>query len=466
MENLNGLSMSGARASPDKAIALLDAVKANSPPGADRHAFARVFRHAFQERKEHDSQALPVRRAGHENTDSTSNVPGFLVHGEGSRSVLRKYSERFSGKEAAAFPELVTQIPQQRYSLSERIYESSGFFARFDTPDSMERVTQGLIERVVERMSADNGKFSTALPWAESLPFEDIFVPQDVRGNKFGVEPKPNNLETAFVFQKGEGLTEHWAQRAVQLGEITQQTLLQLELAKTATESVASGGQTVAFQPANDLIPVPAIPDATNGQNDSASAMLSAGSKAFLENGLWRWSNPDKPADSPNSSLPDALFAGVLERVSLDQPPEITFATRAGQAGEQVFDQVVQGVRLACRAETGELQVSLKPEFLGRMMIRVISVEEHIRIEIRVENEIVRQVMQDNLADLQQRLAEKGLAFTQLSLLAEDMGYAAHGEPEWVTTPPLTTLGHGPETEQPEDISVPALQTNLIDYFV
>jgi flagellar hook-length control protein FliK len=69
--------------------------------------------------------------------------------------------------------------------------------------------------------------------------------------------------------------------------------------------------------------------------------------------------------------------------------------------------------------ESTEIVVHLKPAFLGKLSIRVVADEHGMRVEIQAENQVVRQVMQDNLADLQQRLSEKGLTLDQFSVFAE-----------------------------------------------
>jgi len=73
-----------------------------------------------------------------------------------------------------------------------------------------------------------------------------------------------------------------------------------------------------------------------------------------------------------------------------------------------------------------------------------------MRVEIRAENEMVRQVMQNNLADLQQRLSEQGLAFDQLNIFAET---GSHSQKE--PAEPLDAAVIGLETE-PEIAAEPA----------
>ena len=135
-----------------------------------------------------------------------------------------------------------------------------------------------------------------------------------------------------------------------------------------------------------------------------------------------------------------------------------------GLAYEDLADQLIQGVRIAQSSKSTEVLVRLKPDFLGRLTIRVLADEHGMRLEIRAENEAVRQVMQDNLADLEQRLAEKGLELSQFNILA-DTGRRSHQEEEWSFRPSHSP--HGTETEdsfEREGMQLTLTKRGIIDY--
>jgi flagellar hook-length control protein FliK len=109
--------------------------------------------------------------------------------------------------------------------------------------------------------------------------------------------------------------------------------------------------------------------------------------------------------------------------------------------------------------------VHLKPDYLGRVSIRAISDDHGIQVEIRAESEAVRQVMQDNLSDLRQWLADKDLAFSQLSVLA-DTGWHSQRQPEWAAE--QAPVAPEPEPDQAPEMAVeslPHIQSSIIDYF-
>jgi hypothetical protein len=185
---------------------------------------------------------------------------------------------------------------------------------------------------------------------------------------------------------------------------------------------------------------------------------------ALLGSRFLQWSRAEDPTNSAKVTPPIVPFDSVFQQISPEQlhQPE---ATHSALRAEPLFDQIVQSVRFAQYAETSELQIHLKPDFLGRLSIRVLSDHHGMHLEIKAENEMVRQVMQDNLTDLQQRLADKGFAFNQFSLLA-DTGWTARREPGRTFAPPSDGVQAAPQATA-EMLLEPAslLKSGAIDYF-
>jgi flagellar hook-length control protein FliK len=121
---------------------------------------------------------------------------------------------------------------------------------------------------------------------------------------------------------------------------------------------------------------------------------------------------------------------------------------------------------MAQHNEATEIVVHLKPDFLGRLSIRVLADDHVMRVEIRADNEAVRQVMQDSLADLQQRLSEKGFAFDQFNVLS-DAGSNPQREPQWELgglPVPLSNAASRPFEESPVEAVAPTAN-GVIDIF-
>ena len=150
----------------------------------------------------------------------------------------------------------------------------------------------------------------------------------------------------------------------------------------------------------------------------------------------------DEATNPARSVLPGTPVENAFPQIVPEQPPQQIAVHAVGTGRERLIDQIVQGVRMAQHGRATEVVVQLKPDFLGRLSIRVLVDDHGMRVEIRAENEMVRQVMQSNLADLQQRLSEQGLAFDQLNIFAET---GSHSQKE--PAEPLDAAVIGLETE-------------------
>jgi flagellar hook-length control protein FliK len=126
---------------------------------------------------------------------------------------------------------------------------------------------------------------------------------------------------------------------------------------------------------------------------------------------------------------------------------------------------LVQGVRIAHTTDGTEMHVQLKPEFLGKLSIRISSDIHGLHMEIKAENEAVRQIMQDTLPNLQQRLAEKGIGLNNLTLLA-DPNWTGGRRPEkaLIPSPPGASFRQESKATPVPETRVPT-HLSLIDYF-
>jgi hypothetical protein len=186
-------------------------------------------------------------------------------------------------------------------------------------------------------------------------------------------------------------------------------------------------------------------------------------SETFLAGDASNRGQPQKMVGPAVGLLSEPVNGGTLSQL---MPAQVVVHT-TGIGREQLVDQIVRGVRVAQHNEATEVIVQLKPDFLGRLSIRVLADDYAMRVEIRAENAAVRQVLQDSLADLQQRLNEKGFAFDQFNVLA-DTGSNPQREPDWKSGSlpgiPSTAVGKSLEDASAAE-QAPLGANGVIDYF-
>jgi flagellar hook-length control protein FliK len=75
----------------------------------------------------------------------------------------------------------------------------------------------------------------------------------------------------------------------------------------------------------------------------------------------------------------------------------------------EIMDQVVKNAELLLRANVSELKVELKPEFLGRLTIKVALEDGVVIARLIAENQQVKHMLESNLASLKQSLESQGI---------------------------------------------------------
>ncbi|ABZ84783.1 flagellar hook-length control protein flik, putative [Heliomicrobium modesticaldum Ice1] len=91
-----------------------------------------------------------------------------------------------------------------------------------------------------------------------------------------------------------------------------------------------------------------------------------------------------------------------------------------------LFRQIVANSELLKKADTSELRIQLKPEFLGKLNLN-LSVENGIvSVRFAAENLQVRQMLESNLNQLKQSLEEQGLRFDRVEVDVGRQGSDSH----------------------------------------
>lgn len=174
---------------------------------------------------------------------------------------------------------------------------------------------------------------------------------------------------------------------------------------------------------------------------------------------------PDKVSNLAAAAFLKSPFDANVQSIVSEHPVHIDVTDVPEIGRGQLFDQLVQGVRVAQSNEGTEMLVHLKPHFLGRLSIRALADDHGMLVEIRAENEVVRQVMQDNLADMRQWLADRDVPFHQLNILA-DTGWHSQREPDWSPENVPVRRESEPESAPATPVeTIPHLKSGVIDYF-
>ncbi len=115
------------------------------------------------------------------------------------------------------------------------------------------------------------------------------------------------------------------------------------------------------------------------------------------------------------------------------QVSQATYTTQTYQGDRAVFTQIIQKVKVAASPGTSEMQIELKPEFLGRLKLTVSTENGLVTARFNTHSPQVKAVIEANLAALRDTLADQGIKVDQLSVtVTPEKNHSGQGEREGV----------------------------------
>lgn len=110
--------------------------------------------------------------------------------------------------------------------------------------------------------------------------------------------------------------------------------------------------------------------------------------------------------------------------------------TGTGRAG--IFDQIVQRAAVQLRNDQGEINIDLKPDFLGRVRMQILTENQQVTVRIVTELAAVRDMIETGLNQLKSELQSQGLQVERLEVAVADdhrqRGWQqANSAPAWKT---------------------------------
>lgn len=81
--------------------------------------------------------------------------------------------------------------------------------------------------------------------------------------------------------------------------------------------------------------------------------------------------------------------------------------------------RIVKNITAQVKGNDSELSVTLRPEFLGKLSIKLVMGEDGIKAQLKTQSEAVKAVMGEQIAALHETLKEKGIPVSQIEVAYE-----------------------------------------------
>lgn len=135
-----------------------------------------------------------------------------------------------------------------------------------------------------------------------------------------------------------------------------------------------------------------------------------------------------KPTTSHQESGNQAsLFDQMMEQVALAKAEHVESVqdkVSVVQQMREVFEQVVEQIKITVTADTSEMTMQLNPENLGKVNLSIVAKEGHITAQFVTETELARQALESQIQQLRDTLGEQGLKVDKVEVSVSDFSFA------------------------------------------
>lgn len=129
---------------------------------------------------------------------------------------------------------------------------------------------------------------------------------------------------------------------------------------------------------------------------------------------------PDTWAAAARDPQKSPAVEGGLEKAAENTSVLRDKETLAGTGRAGLFDQMVQRAAVLLRNDQGEIQIDLKPDFLGRVRMQIQTENQQVTVRILTELAGVRDLIETGLNQLKSELQSQGLQVERLEVAVAD----------------------------------------------
>lgn len=122
-----------------------------------------------------------------------------------------------------------------------------------------------------------------------------------------------------------------------------------------------------------------------------------------------------------------SLFDQMMEQVALAKAEHVESVqdrVTVVQQMREVFEQVVEQIKVTVTADTSEMTMQLNPENLGKVNLSIVAKEGHITAQFVTETEVARQALESQIQQLRDTLGEQGLKVDKVEVSVSDFSFA------------------------------------------
>lgn len=296
--------------------------------------------------------------------------------------------------------------------------------------EAYSKLSENIKDVVKEELGISEEELSKAM--AElGLTFADLLSPQNVAKLVAHVE----NVEPAAIIIDGN-LTEHLTEIVNAINDMVQTIAEELQIPVEDVvkefESYLAEGENVESEMVTEQPVTTVISDEETGKEITVTMEGNRVTETTTETTetMGNVDNQNQTMDKDNSADSSAsgeqnnssdMFAGSLLNNLTD-----SIQNSAGIQGDfsqiynanatDIINQLIDSIKVNVTADTSSMELQLTPENLGKINLTVVAKDGQITASITAQNDLVKAVIESQLIQLKETLANQGLKVTDVEV--------------------------------------------------
>lgn len=293
--------------------------------------------------------------------------------------------------------------------------------------EAYSKLSENIKDVVKEELGISEEELSKAM--AElGLTFADLLSPQNVAKLVAHVE----NVEPAAIIIDGN-LTEHLTEIVNAINDMVQAMAEELQISVEDVakdfESYLAEGENVESEMVTEQPVTTVIKDGETGKEITVTMEGNRVTETTTET-MGNVDNQNKSMDKDNSADSSAsgeqnnssdMFAGNLlnnltDSIQNSAGIQSDFSQIYNTNATDIINQLIDSIKVNVTADTSSMELQLTPENLGKINLTVVAKDGQITASITAQNDLVKAVIESQLIQLKETLANQGLKVTDVEV--------------------------------------------------
>ena len=296
--------------------------------------------------------------------------------------------------------------------------------------EAYSQLSENIKDVVKEELGISDEELSKAM--AElGLTFADLLNPQNVAKLVAFVE----NVEPAAIIIDGN-LTEHLTEIVNAINDMVQAMSEELQIPVEDVvkefESYLADGENVESEVVTEQPVTTVIKDEETGKEITVTMEGNRVTETTTEttqttDNVMNQSQTDDKESSADANASDDqngssdVFAGSLlnnlsDSIQNSAGIQSDFSQFYNVNATDIMNQLIDSIRVNVTADTSSMELQLTPENLGKINLTVVAKDGQITASITAQNDLVKAVIESQLIQLKETLANQGLKVTDVEV--------------------------------------------------